>query len=70
MNTRLLMPQSHPRPIAFDVRADGIDYRVCPRCIHNLRYADAEADPVYKIAQGEIEFCEECDQVLMAKGAD
>lgn len=64
------MPNPIPRPIAFDVRADGTDYRVCAVCIRTLRFADAIAEPVFKLRQGEVEFCEECDEALVADGGN
>ena len=59
---------SHEKParkiIAYDVRADGIDYRVCPRCVHRRQFGGAIAEPVHEITKGDLEFCEICDKPL------
>lgn len=52
--------------IAYDVRADGIDYRVCTKCVHRREFGGAIAEPVHQIEKGDMEFCEICDKVLHA----
>ena len=61
------MPIAQPaprRPIAFDVHEGKDTYRVCPRCIRDLMFADSLADPVYELKPDRPTACEECKRPL------
>jgi hypothetical protein len=50
--------------VAYDTRADGIDYRVCPKCVDRRQFSGSEVSAVFVIRKGDIEFCEVCDKPL------
>jgi hypothetical protein len=52
------------KPLGYDTRADGTDYRVCPRCASRKMFSGSERYPFYRIHYGDLDNCEICDKPL------